>query len=392
MKGRLRILFMMDYVFMPRGGTELHLVWLQNSLDPERFEKFFLVFSQLDCPSEMFPVQPLVLGQIFGNRKFSWWKRFQALIRFLCDHHIDLIHAFTPADELLACYAVLFARRKLGKSISIVGHRRNIGYALGYKHRIMGLLTRRFTIAYLANSRAAVDAAFGKEGISRERFTVIYNPLSRSRREAGQASPVSRAELGLDAGDFVIGSVATVRRIKGYETLIRTARLVVDKHPNVRFVCVGVDDCMDYLVELRALAAELGLERHFLWYGDLDNPYRVLPIFDLAVLSSYSESFSNSVLEYTAAGLPIVASNVGGMSEIIIDGENGFLVPPKRPECLAEKINMLIGNPALRNTFAERATETARNFDESAILRQYVGFYEKLCGCQQQSEASNGSI
>jgi glycosyltransferase involved in cell wall biosynthesis len=250
----------------------------------------------------------------------------------------------------------------------------------GVKHGIMRLLTRWFNIAYIANSRAAVEAAFAKEGIRRDRFTLIYNPISRVRWEQGKASLISRADIGLDASDFVIGSVATFRRIKGYETLVRAARLVVDRHPNVRFLCFGAVDDPEYLAELQALTAELGLERHITWHGVIDNPYRVLPIFDLAVLTSYSESFSNSVLEYSATGLPVVASNVGGMSEIITDGENGFLVPPKEPEPLAEKIVTLIENPELRHTLAERAAETAlRNFDESTILRQYVEFYESLC-------------
>jgi len=372
---------MMDHCYLPRGGAEQHLLWLFNNLDPVRFEKFFVVFSQRDCPPEAFPVQPLVLGQVYGNRKSTLLKRFRALVRYICDNHIDLIHAFTPFDEVLACYAAMFARWKLGKRIPIVGQRRNIGYAMGNKHYFMRRLTKRFRIAYLANSRAAVVTAFEKEGIPRERFTIIHNPFSRSRREDGQASLMSRSELGLDANDFVIGSVATIRRIKGYETLVQAARIVVGQHPNARFLCIGGVDDAPYLKELQTLAAELGLERHFLWHGDMDNPFRVLPVFDLAVLSSYSESFSNSVLEYAATGLPIVASDVGGMSEIITDGENSFLVPPKQPESLAEKIITLIENPELRRTFAEHAAETARNhFDELAILSQYTEFYESLCG------------
>ena len=380
MTERLRILFMMDHAYLPRGGTEEHLLWLQNSLDSERFEKHFLVFSRLDCPADMFPIQPLVLGQVFGNKKLTYPKRFRALVRYLCDNNIDIIHAFMPNDEVLACYAGYFARRKLGHNIAIVGHRRNLGFMVGMKRRLMGYLIRRFNIAYIANSRASIDAAFAKEGIPRERFTVIYNAISHARWEAGRASPISRAELGFDTDDFIIGSVATIRRIKGLETLVRAARLVVDRHPNARFLCIGNVDDQEYLDELYALTAELGLEHHINWYGDLDNAYRVLPNFDLAVLSSYSESFSNSVLEYSAVGLSIVASDVGGMSEIITGGENGFLVPPKEPELLAEKIITLFESPELRKSFAERAAEIAhRDFDESTILRQYVEFYESLC-------------
>ena len=377
----LRILFMMDHCHTPSAGTEQHLLWLFNNLDPERFEKYFLVFSRLDCPADEFPVRPLVLGQVYGNRKSSLFRRFRALIRYLCNNRIDIIHAFTHFDEVLACYAAMFVRWMSGQRIPVVGHRRNIGYATDARCRMMRRLTRWFNIAYIANSRAAVDAAWEKEGIPSERFTVMNNPFSRSRWEAGLKLPISRSELGFDAGDFVIGSVATIRRIKGYETLVQAARLVVDKHPNTHFLCIGGVDDASYLDELRTLTAELSLERHLFWHGGIDNPFRVLPVFDLAVLSSYSESFSNSVLEYAASGLPVVASDVGGMSEIITDDENGFLVPAKQPERLAEKIITLIEKPELRRTFSERIAEAARrNFNESVILSRYTEFYERLGG------------
>ncbi|MCL2623253.1 MAG: glycosyltransferase family 4 protein [Planctomycetaceae bacterium] len=377
MTQQLRVLLMMDHVSSPNAGTEQHLIWLQNNLDSQRREQFFLVFSRMDCPSDAFPVPATDLGQVFGHGKFSWWKRFHALIRYLCDNEIDLIHAFTPTDEILACYASLFARRKRGVRIPVVGQRRNIGYMLKTKYDLIRLMIRRFDVAYLANSRDAVDAAYEKEGIAQERFTVIPNPISQLRLQESRTSPISRIELGFNRDDFVIGMVATVRRIKGYETLVRAARFVVDRHPNVRFLSIGEFDDQDYLGELQALCRELDLTEQFTWFGKIDNPYRVLPVFDLAVLSSYSESFSNSVLEYAAIGLPIVASHVGGMSEMITDGETGFLVPPKQPDILAEKINTLIDQPSLRRTFSESVAETVhRLFDESVIMQKYVDFYE----------------
>ena len=372
----LRVVHLMDHVISAYGGTEQHMIWLQNHLPRDQFELHFLVFSQFDASPEAFPISPYNLGQVFGNNKWSYLKRFNALVRYLCEHNIDLLHAFSPVDELFACYAARSAQKKLRKKIAIVGHRRNIGFALNRKLLLMGRLTRKFPIAYLANSRAAIEAAFEKEGIAKERFTVIYNPVSKSRFEAGLASPMTRAELGVDENAFLIGSIATIRRIKGFETLVRAAKSVVERHPTAHFLCIGKQGDAEYLAELRTLAAELGLTNHITWFGDVDNPYRVLPNFDLAVLASHSESFSNSVLEYAASGRPIVASNVGGMPEIITDGTNGFLVPAKEPERLAEKIVTLIENPVLRRSFAEQAAETARkHFDETDILRQYCDFY-----------------
>jgi len=379
MTRKIRVLHMFDHILSAFGGTEQHLIWLQNMLDRQQFELFCLVFSKMDCPSEILPIQPLVLGEIFGPGKISFLKRIWAISRYICDNDIDLIHAFTPTDELIACYASLLARRKLRKRIPVVGHRRNIGYSLNRKVLWKGRLTRPFGMKYIANSQAAVDAAFEKEHISREHFTVIHNSVSMVRFGIGVASQLTRAELGLDSDAFVIGSVATLRPIKGHQTLLRAIRLVVDKYPQTRLLCIGEQLEIKFFEELQALTTELGLERHVIWFGNIDNPFRVLPNFDLAVLASYSESFSNAILEYGVAGLPIVASNVGGMAEIITDGENGFLVPPEQVEMLAEKMIQLIENQETRQNLANCAAERVRkNFDETAILQQYTDFYKNI--------------
>ena len=379
MTRKIHVLHLIDHVLSVYGGTEQHLIWLQNTLDRQQFELSCMVFSKMRCPPETFPVQPPVLGEIFGLGKISYLKRIWALSRYLCDNDIDLIHAFTPTDEPIACYASLLARRKARKKIPVVGHRRNIGFSLNRKVLWKGRLTRPFGMRYIANSQAAVDAASEKEGIPRERFTVIHNPVSMARFEAGMASRLTRPELGLDSDAFVIGSVASLRPIKGHKTLLQALRLVVDKYPQTRLLCIGKQHEIEFFEELQALTAELDLERHVIWFGNIDNPFRVLPNFDLAVLASYSESFSNAILEYGVAGLPIVASNVGGMAEIITDGENGFLVPPEQSEILAEKMIQLIENQEIRKTVAHCIAETVRkNFDETVILKKYADFYKNI--------------
>ena len=379
MTRKIRVLHLIDHVLSAYGGTEQHLIWLQNILDRQQFELLCMVFSKMNCSAETFPVQPLVLGEIFGLGKISYFKRIWALSRYICDNDIDLIHAFTPTDEPIACYASLLARRKLRKKIPVVGHRRNIGFNLNRKSLWKGRLTRPFGMKYIANSQAAVDAAFEKERIPQERFTIIHNPVLMTRFEAGMASRLTRADLGLDPDSFVIGSVASLRPIKGHKTLLRALRFVVDKYPQTRLLCIGKQHEIEFFEELQAQTAELDLERHVIWFGNIDNPFRILPNFDLAVLASYSESFSNAILEYGVAGLPIVASNVGGMAEIITDGENGFLVPPNQPEILAKKMVQLIENQEIRKNIANCAAETVRkNFDEMTILQKYTDFYKNI--------------
>jgi len=371
---KIRILYLMDYIDSVRGGGEQHLIWLLKNISNGHFQKFFLVFSKSDCSPDSFAISPVVLGDQYGVGKRALLKRFLALVRFIRDHEIDLIHAVTPNDELLACYATWLAKR--GR---VIGNRRNSGYQLNLGRHIKNRLTCRFRIPYLANSMAAVEAAAKKEKIPGERFTVIRNPIAEERLRQGLAAPVTRTELELDHDAFVVGSVATVRAVKGYEVFLNAAKNVVAKHPNARFLIVGEQEDPEYLGKLKNLASELNIEPNVIWYGSVENPYRLLSVFDVAVLSSYSESFSNSVLEYAAFGLPIVASNVGGMKEIIQDGESGFLVPSGDPEQLAEKINTLLEDEPLRKKFGQNAREHVfREFSEQRILEQYQDFYFRV--------------
>jgi glycosyltransferase involved in cell wall biosynthesis len=103
-----------------------------------------------------------------------------------------------------------------------------------------------------------------------------------------------------------------------------------------------------------------------------------MPLLDVAVLSSKSESFSNATLEYAAMGLPIVVTDVGGQREIVRDGFSGYLVPPEDPTALAEKIDTLLGDSELRNRLGRNAEEYAwEHFGESPIIEQYLDYYRR---------------
>ncbi|MGL6193385.1 MAG: glycosyltransferase, partial [Thermoguttaceae bacterium] len=235
-----------------------------------------------------------------------------------------------------------------------------------------------FKIPYIANSEAAKVAAWEKEGIPADRFTIIYNPVFTDRYEDGVTNLISRSELGVPDDATIVGMVATVRPIKGYEVLVQAAKIILEKHPNAYFLCVG-EQQEDYLDELRILADKLGVTDRIIWYGGIDNPYRITPHFTVAVLSSHSESFSNAVLEYSVAGLPIVASDVGGMKEIITDGKNGFLVPADNPEILADRILQLLDSQELRKSFGDAVQRlVTEQFTEAEVLSQYKNFYEKI--------------
>lgn len=368
----ISVLYLIDQVWCGRGGTEQHLNWLLERLPNDAIKKHFIVFSRQIDARDVFPVKPLIFGSLYDLGICSYFRRIFALILYIKKNKIDIIHAFTANDEVVGVVASFFFR-----NCRVCAHRRNIGYALNAKKKCISRFVQLFKILYIANSEAAKNAAVQNEGINPDRLTVIHNPAFLKRAKEGFENQIKRNDIPVPMECPLIGMVASVRKIKGYEVFLRSAHRVLKKIPNAYFVCVGEQD--SYLSVLKDLSKKLNIEERIVWFGSIDNAFRILPHLTIAVLSSHSESFSNSVLEYAIAGKAIVATDVGGMREIITDGESGFLVPPNSPEALADRIVDLLENPEMRKEFGNKARNfVLSNFSEDDILSKYIDFYHKV--------------
>ena len=160
-----------------------------------------------------------------------------------------------------------------------------------------------------------------------------------------------RAELGIGDEEIVVGTVANFRQAKRYDLLIEAAQIVVDRLPSVRFVAVGQGPLED---EVRAWHEASGLGDRFLLTGYRADARRVMSAFDLFTLSSEHEGLPVAVMEALALGLPVVATAVGGLPEAVDDGVEGRLVPPLRPDLLADAIIVVAEDPALTGTDVRR--------------------------------------
>lgn len=384
----IRILYLIDDLYSSRGGSEQHLLWLLNNIPAGPFEKHLIVFSSLWHPESVdfskteLAGGPVVLGKLIGTGGKTWFKRVRFLSKYIREHGINLVQAFGPMGELAGWTALRWTAPCRSGRCRLIANRRDCGYDRRTKYRLIFRLTHYFGTKYIANSEAARRAAFENDRIPLNATTVIRNPVSRHRVMESLEHPIPRSELNIPdeaRRGKLVGMVATVRPIKNYETLVRAARFVLEKIPDAWFLCIG-EQQPSYLAELQKIAHENGVSERLIWYGGVDNPLRIVPEFDVAVLSSGSESFSNAVLEYAAAERAIVVSDVGGLSEIVQDGISGFLVPPKNPSALAEKIVQYLEDPDLRNRFGRAAKERIfRQYDEKTILDQYIDFYTETC-------------
>jgi glycosyltransferase involved in cell wall biosynthesis len=174
----------------------------------------------------------------------------------------------------------------------------------------------------------------------------------------------------------VVGSVGFLRPQKAFDVLIRAAALLADRASEARILIVGDGEQRD---QLQQLARSLGVQERVIFAGRrLDVP-DILAALDLAVCCSDFEGSPLSVMEYMAAALPVVATRVGGVPDLIDDGVEGRLVPPGDAEALADAIAGLLADPALAKTMGQQGQQRrAREFDIDVMVRRLESLYREL--------------
>ena len=170
-----------------------------------------------------------------------------------------------------------------------------------------------------------------------------------------------KARFNLSADTLTVGVVGRIKRVrKGQETLIEAAALLAPKNPNVRFVVVGspYPGNESHLEALQADIKRLGLEDRVLLIGDLPSTKEIMALLDIVVMpSALPEPFGNVTVEAMAAARPVVGSHIGATPEIIEDGVSGLLFPPQDATALAQHLERLIADPALRQKMGHDARE-----------------------------------
>jgi glycosyltransferase involved in cell wall biosynthesis len=187
-----------------------------------------------------------------------------------------------------------------------------------------------------------------------------------------------RNALGYAEEDVVLIMVARFHPGKGHPVLLGAIRDLLDRGAKVKLICLGEGN---ERAEIRRLANELGLKNHVRFEGYQKNVPVWLQAADINVLPTFYEGLPLTVLEAMASGLPTVASNVGGIPEIVEDGISGWLVPSGDPKKLADALSLLVWQPERRRRMGEAAySRVCRCFSLDQQVRDTERLYLELCG------------
>jgi len=213
-------------------------------------------------------------------------------------------------------------------------------------------------------------------GIDSRVIDVVPSGIDFLPPEDMKKSDYLRKEFSFAPDDYLVGIVAHLADHKGHKYLIDAIKILKDKTPKIKIIIVGEGPLM---MELTKQAKEIHVEDMVFFLGFREDVPKILASLDLFVLSSYLEGMGSSIMDAMAHKLPVVATNVGGIPEVVIDGKTGLLVPPRRPAALAEAILELYRNPSLSLKFGQMGCEVVhQKFSAESMANKILGIYERL--------------
>jgi L-malate glycosyltransferase len=297
------------------------------------------------------------------------------LARLVQDRGIDLLDVHLPYAGVVS----RLARRRSGGALLYTEHSLSVQRRLS-NFRFLAFAANVAT--YGMNDRLVTvseDTARDVRRFSRNRVpvSVVYNgiPLDAFDVDAARAA-AARTALDLGPDEIVVGHVAKMVSKKRQRDLLDAAQIVLDARPDVRFVLGGTGQLQD---RLQDQVSRLGIAHAMRFSGFVEDVIGMMASFDVFALSSLHEGLPTVTIESLAVGVPVVATNVGGTSEVVDDGISGILVPPRSPEALADAILRLVEDEALRRRMGEAGAETVRRrFSIRRRVAEIEGLYREL--------------
>ena len=312
-----------------------------------------------------------------------------ALARFFRQHKFDVVHTHTPKAGLIGPIAARLARvpRVVHTIHGLLFHDR----MTRLRQTIFWVpekITATFCDRLLSQSREDVERAVRSRLCSRKKIGYLGNGIDIVRFAPQVISERTERlrEVGLQASDFVVGSVGRLVKEKGFMELFAAAEGLTARYPQLKFVVIGPretdqNDALnnDYMDDLQ----RRGVVRFVNWCEDLRSWYAAMDIF---VLPSYREGVPRACMEAAAMMRPVVASDIRGCREVVLDGDTGLLVPPQDVPRLMEAIEMLHNEHNRAAQMGERGRHhIVKNFNDKDVCSRLCEFYAQLCGAENGS-------
>lgn len=357
-----------------QGGSERQAVQLFKSLrEEETYNVFLAALNGEGILREEIEISDIPEFPLTSFYDLNFARQLKKCARFLRENKIEIVQTHDFYTNVFG----MAAARLAGVPVKIAS-KRETG---GMRSKMQRATEKRLFKAadrIVANS-AAVKNYLIEEAVAAEKIKVIYNGLDLQRLAPKETNRQRIcAELGLPTGEKIkfITLVANLRHaVKNQPMFLRAARTISEKFADAHFVIAGEGELKN---DLETLASELGIAGSTHFIGRCGEIPELLSISFAGVLTSFAEGFSNSILEYMSASLPVVATRVGGASEAIIESETGFLVESDDAAALADFLTRLLENPERAQAMGKSGRVVVeRKFSCESQLKNTLELYEK---------------
>jgi glycosyltransferase involved in cell wall biosynthesis len=366
----IKILFVIGQ--LDTGGAEQQLLYLAENLDKTKYQVKICCFSEnleLLSQKQINDLDIVVIPQVM-RPDFTRPFKLHLLVR---EYQPDLIHSFLFVANTWA--------RIVGKcnKIPTILSERNANPRKHWKQIIINRLLFSFGSILIANSRAGAKQIIKNKEFPAKNIHIIHNGIPFKNfciNLSLDQKILLQKELGIQPDQKVIGVIGRLDTQKNHELLFDSLIKVQKYYPNAIILCIGDGPRKKFLEEY---IIESGLKNDVIFTGVRKDIPACLHVMDILALPSRWEGCPNVILEAMAAKVPVVATDVGGVSEIITNGKTGFLVDSKNYASFANKIIFLLKNPKVAATIAENGlVRIKNNFSIDEMVQKTIEVYKEF--------------
>lgn len=361
------------YKVLGRGGAEQLLVNAARYLDTAEFGyEVAYILPQSDALAGELRRAGLLIHCLGGTARGAWLRGLHALVR---DRKPGIVHTHSP---YAAVGARLLLKRPGGPRLIHTEH--NVWESYHPMTRRGNLITfplNDHVFAVSDHVRQSISYPPALRFLPMPPMETLYHGLDPASMDGWAGADGVREGLGIPKDVPVIGTVANFKPQKGHRYLLEAAVYVRRSFPQARFVLVGSGPLEG---DLRRQVRQMGLEDNVVFAGARGDVPRLAASFDVFALPSIYEGLSIAVVEAMAVGTPPVVTRTGGVTEVVSDGVNGIVVPPRDPVALGDAILSVLKDPSLRRRLAEAGKRRAADFDIRAAVRRIEEVYRRIRG------------
>lgn len=372
---RKRILIITD-VFRKIGGSERNIIQLLHGMDQTKFEAYVACYYSgelaLAMRAEGFPIYGLRRGGIYSIKGV---RNIIFLYQLIRNEKINLIVTYHEGSDFLGLVLSKLC------AIPIISNRRDMGYKTRLPHRVAYKLFGRYFNGVITVSDAVKNEVINRGWFKEGNVWSIHNGINAEEYSNHVDRESIKQSIGIEANKCVVGFVGNIKRIKGIRYFLNAASLICARKSGIEFVIIGHDlnEAGNSMNDMKLLAEKMNIADKVHFLGGRKDIADLISIFDVAVISSLSEGFSNVLLEYMACAKPVVATDVGGNREAVVYGETGLMVPPENSQKLAGAIRVFLDNRdiALRYGLAGKK-RVEKEFSLKRMIEKYENIFEDI--------------